>query len=131
MTMVLMVMSIGVTVATSMGEDVTGEVMGWLLIARVSIEGQQLVWSGLEAIKEGQVWRVLTPIFIHFGFLHILFNMWWLKDLGSMIEARKGALVLGAVVLVSGVASNLAQYRWNGPLFGGMSGVVYALLGYA
>jgi len=42
-----------------------------------------------------------------------------------------GSSHLLMVMLVSAVASNWSQYLWNGPsLFGGMSGVLYALLGY-
>lgn len=88
---------------------------------------------GLPEIRHGQIWRIFTPIFIHAPmpmFLHILFNMLWLKDLGSMVEARQSSLQLGLLILFISATSNLAQYYVSGPAFGGMSGVVYGLLGY-
>jgi GlpG protein len=85
---------------------------------------------GLPEVRHGQIWRLFTPMFLHFGFLHIFFNMLWLRDLGSMIEARKSTWRLLALVLVIAGTSNVAQYLVSGPTFGGMSGVVYGLLGY-
>lgn len=82
-----------------------------------------------QEIKEGQIWRLITPIFLHFSFIHILFNTLWLKDLGKLIEYFHGPKFLAAIILVSGLLSNFGQYIMNGPRFGGMSGVVYALLG--
>ncbi len=86
--------------------------------------------AGLPEIRDGQLWRLLTPIFIHFGFIHILFNMLWLYDLGRVLEVAQKSPQLGLLVVAIGVLSNLAQYWWGGPGFGGMSGVVYGLLGY-
>src|SRR6266704_1514197 len=85
----------------------------------------------LPEIRHGEVWRLITPIFIHFGPLHIIFNLLWLRDLGSMVEARQSSWHLLFLTVVIGVLSNLAQFYYTyRPNFGGMSGVVYGLIGY-
>lgn len=84
----------------------------------------------LEEIRHGQIWRLITPIFIHLSILHVLFNMMWFKDLGYVIEYKFGKNQLLVLMAVSGVISNLAQYFVSGPQFGGMSGVLYAMLGF-
>jgi GlpG protein len=81
-------------------------------------------------IMHGQVWRLVTPIFIHLSILHILFNMLWFKDLGYLIEFKFGKKDLITLIAISGVLSNLLQYCISGPQFGGMSGVLYAMLGF-
>ncbi|MRX28004.1 rhomboid family intramembrane serine protease [Kangiella sp. HZ709] len=98
------------------------------------------VYFDWQLITQGQIWRLVSPIFLHFMIaglpIHLLFNMMWLWDLGGSIEKAKGANYLLAVVLITGVGSNLAQYFssslfGNGfSFFGGMSGVVYGLLGF-
>jgi len=85
---------------------------------------------GLNEIVQGQFWRAITPIFLHFGLMHILFNMLWMKDLGKLVEVERSSNFLLLFILVVGSISNFSQYLISGPNFGGMSGVVYGLLGY-
>lgn len=84
----------------------------------------------LPEIKSGEVWRLLTPIFLHGGFLHILFNMIWLYQLGGQIEILSGSRMMIFLTIGIGFISNIAQLLWAGPNFVGMSGVVYGLLGF-
>jgi GlpG protein len=92
-----------------------------------SIAGERIYFQPVN----DQYWRLLTPIFLHFGWLHITFNCLWLWELGALIERRLGSVLVFLLIVGSGVGSNVAQYVYTGPsLFGGMSGVVYALLGF-
>jgi GlpG protein len=84
----------------------------------------------LYEISKGQIWRLLTPIFLHLSILHIIFNMLWFRDLGYLIEYQFGKNDLVALIITSGIFSNLLQYFVSGPAFGGMSGVLYAMLGF-
>ena len=87
-------------------------------------------YTGISEVMSGQIWRLVTPIFIHFHIFHIVFNMLWLWALGGTVERIQGSRILLMLVLISGILSNVGQHLFTGPLFGGMSGVVYALLGY-
>jgi len=81
-------------------------------------------------IRAGQVWRLVTPIFLHGGLLHLLFNMLWLYQLGGQIETHESSRSVAIMMLIFASLCNTAQYLVSGPLFVGMSGVVYGLLGY-
>lgn len=91
---------------------------------------------GLEDIHRGEVWRLISPIFLHVNLLHLVFNMWATLIEGTLIETRRGTKILAVLVLLSAVASNVGQYvyvlnfdtRLVG--WGGISGVGYALFGY-
>lgn len=75
-------------------------------------------------------WRLVTPIFLHFSLGHLVFNMLWLWVFGRHIERDEGSLYWVGLILLWGILSNLAQLFYAGPAFGGMSGVVYAVMGY-
>jgi GlpG protein len=102
-----------------------------LFMTNFSVNGSYVEWHrGLLEIRHGEIWRLVTPIFLHFSILHIVLNVLWLRDLGSMIEGRQNSVLFLVMTLVLAVGSNLAQYFYGGPMFGGLSGVVYGLLGY-
>lgn len=104
-----------------------------------------------DAILSGEIWRIWTPMFIHYGWLHILFNGMWLKDFGMLMESRIGTLRFLVFILIVGAVSNVLQFEFGSMrlsdiehfgnprfwrlhprnfAFGGMSGVNYALFGY-
>jgi GlpG protein len=129
LTLSLIVASVAVFLLSKMGED-SSSIMP-LFITNFEIDFRVVRWTpGLPEIREGQVWRLLTPILIHLGPLHLILNMLWLHNLGGMLERRFGFWQLALLVLVIAAASNFGQYVASSPNFGGMSGVVYGLLGY-
>jgi GlpG protein len=108
-----------------------------LLLTRLTYDERGVPHSQLlNELQHGEVWRLVTPMFLHFGILHIAFNMWALFYFGTVIEYCRGSRTLLVLVLLSAVCSNLLQYGfmvnfYRVPMpFGGMSGVVYALFGY-
>ncbi|MGQ4880439.1 rhomboid family intramembrane serine protease [Billgrantia sp. LNSP4103-1] len=106
-------------------------VVAMLTIVPVAVVGGGLAFGSLtEALASGQVWRLLSPAFLHFGWMHLIFNMMWLWYFGRQVETLQGSRRMLAILLVAGIGANLAQYTSGTALFGGMSGVDFALLGY-
>lgn len=99
------------------------ESISWLFVS----EQHEVLFK---EVMSGEIWRLWSPMFLHFNFFHILFNSMWIKDLGKIQETQMGAKVFILFVLVVGLLSNLTQYFLTGPGFGGLSGLVYGLLGY-
>ena len=76
-------------------------------------------------------WRMVTPIFLHFGVMHLVFNMLMLISMGSRVERAIGPYRYAALVLALAIFSNLAQgLMVPHHNFGGMSGVVYGIFGF-
>jgi GlpG protein len=89
-----------------------------------------VVDTGFEAIRDGQVWRLVTPIFLHGGLIHLFFNMTAMRYLGERVEMRKGTWRFGLICLVAAIGGNVGEFFKSGGAFGGMSGVIFALAGY-
>ncbi len=107
-------------------------IVGLLTFQEFVVQGRSLQFGNLgHTISSGQWWRLITPIFLHFSLFHILFNSLWLWEFGRRLETFFGSSRFAGLVLFTALASNLTQYFWTGAgIFGGMSGVLYGLLGY-
>jgi GlpG protein len=85
----------------------------------------------LEQFTLWDFFTMLTPILLHGGPLHLVFNMLWLWELGRRIERFQSTMALSLVVVLLALVSNTAQFLYGGGNnFGGMSGVVYGLFAY-
>jgi GlpG protein len=127
LTLILIAACVIVAVLSKLGQDIMSLRMLFIIDPLLL---QSHLFGGLPEIWKGEIWRLFTPMFIHFGIMHLAFNMLWLWDLGNMVEDRKGTFFLAVFILIISGSGNLAQYLASSPLFGGMSGVVYGLLGY-
>lgn len=80
--------------------------------------------------QKWQLWRWVSHAFLHFSVAHIAFNLLWWWQFGGDIEKKLGSGKLLQIFLLSAALSGAAQYWVEGANFGGLSGVVYALMGY-
>lgn len=149
LTMALIVISVVVSMLSSFSD--TGSVITQTLMFANPLHFEAIPDGGLDPstlenklidIRGGQVWRLITPMFLHGDPLHIAFNMLLMYQLGGLIEPRIGTPRYGLLVLVTGVASmtltSVMPFRLvlpivfgnNGPFVIGMSGVVFGLIGY-
>ncbi|MBA4502080.1 rhomboid family intramembrane serine protease [Marinobacterium marinum] len=129
-TLGLIVLSLVISLVVGFGSDLVR--MSWFSFTPFEVKGDTMLHALLGyTLMSGELWRLWTPMFMHFSVLHIVFNLLWVWIVGARIEPAQGSRALLGLVLFSSVVSNLAQYLVSGPMFGGMSGVVFALLGYA
>lgn len=100
----------------------------------MNVVGDQSVMIALawpyDPSLEFDVWRYFSHALMHFSVMHILFNLLWWWYLGGAVEKRLGSGKLIVITLISALLSGYVQHKFSGPWFGGLSGVVYALMGY-
>lgn len=122
----LLMLAISAVVALLTGLGSTPQTIVHFTIVPVGADGY--LASELDL---GQWWRLVSPIFLHFGIMHLAFNALWYWELGRRIELRSGGLFLLGLTMLFALVSNTAQWWVGGNgLFGGLSGVLYGLLGY-
>lgn len=143
LTFALLVVCVAVYVAFNIAENTAPRIAGW--VGDTFLFFSSDVWgvptaqgpaAGLQDIHRGEVWRLVTPVFLHANLIHLAFNMWALWILGTAIEYTRSTRTLAALSLVSALVSNLGQYlymlsfsQFYVPWLG-FSGVVYAYFGY-
>lgn len=112
---------------SNLDEGAPEQVVSWLSFANptahIGKPQAQIPWM--------EPWRMVTPIFLHFGVMHLVFNMLMLISMGSRVERAIGPYRYAALVLALAIFSNLAQgLMVPHHNFGGMSGVVYGIFGF-
>lgn len=77
----------------------------------------------------GEWWRLITPMFLHIGFIHLLMNSVILYYLGEQLEGMFGHLRFAGIYLLSGIAGNLASFAFSDALSAGASTALFGLFG--
>ncbi len=82
-------------------------------------------------IDFGQTWRLVSPIFLHFGVMHMIFNGYALFVLGRMVENLYGSRRFLVLFMLSGIAGVAGSYVGSDQMSVGASGAIFGLLGAA
>ncbi|WP_147545780.1 rhomboid family intramembrane serine protease [Rubeoparvulum massiliense] len=80
-------------------------------------------------IVEGEWWRLFTPMFLHIGIYHLMFNSMALYVLGSLVERMYGSQRFVLIYLIAGIGGNVASFIFSSAISAGASGAVFGLLG--
>ena len=133
-TLVLLLVTVLIFVfVMGLGEIYMHTWLSQLTLVSYRLDGDYIYFSDLSStMAAGEYWRLFSPMLIHFSWMHLVFNMLWFWEVGRRIEVINGTLVFLLMVAVASLVSNMAEYLMTGPvLFGGMSGVVFALLSHS
>lgn len=91
-----------------------------------------------DVTTDGEWWRLVTCMFLHFGLVHLLLNMWALLQTGHLVEQLFGRPLYAVVYFGSGIAGSVASLlwdrrdlAWSAGASGAVFGVYGALIGYA
>jgi rhomboid protease GluP len=98
-----------------------------------SPNGVQLEWGANfgPATQDGEWWRLLSAMFLHFGVLHLALNGFALWDVGQLAERMFGRWRFIAIYLTSGIFGNVLSLvtQGNQAVSGGASGAIFGLYG--
>lgn len=86
--------------------------------------------NNMDRINSGELWRLVTPSFLHKNLVHFLLLLAFLFQFGRTIEEISGRTYLLAMFFVSAIVSNFLEFKISNAHFGGMTGTVYCLYGF-
>ena len=81
-------------------------------------------------IWRGAYWGLVVTAFVHIELWHILFNMWWTKDFGRVLESTMGRSWYTLFIIGAAIAGSGVELAFSGQTGIGFSGVLYAMFGY-
>lgn len=82
-----------------------------------------------DLIAAGQYWRLFTSMFLHIGFIHLVFNSLALWTFGRDLERVYGTGRFLLLYLLPGLAGSYASFRFSPYVSAGASGAIFGLIG--
>jgi rhomboid protease GluP len=105
-----------------LGQLASEQLLGGDLLAALGAKVNRLIVAG-------EYWRLVTPIFLHGGLLHFLFNMYALYNLGREVEAFMGTARFVLLFFYAGVAGTVFSLLFTPNPSLGASGAIFGLIG--
>lgn len=104
------------------------------LLTVLPIVGDSILHAGIGAnflVTDGEWWRLITPMFLHGGIMHILFNMFCLFVFGPELEKIMGRMRFVTLFMLAGILANVATYFLQDPIYThlGASGAIFGIFG--
>jgi GlpG protein len=139
LTITLLVLCIAISLISSFGTPQPTNEWGREIVEQLSFVSLKDYMESdndpAASIKQGEIWRAITPIFLHLSPIHLAMNMFVLYSFGKLVERWIGTPRFALFVLLLSIGPNLLQglspeWMRGSPMFGGISGVLYGLFGY-
>lgn len=104
------------------------------LLTLIPVIGDTIFYLGMSVnwlVAEGEWWRVITSIFLHAGFFHVLFNMFSLFLFGPELEKIAGKARFITIYLLAGIFGNVATFVFQEGFYSsvGASGAIFGIFG--
>lgn len=80
-------------------------------------------------ILRGDYWRLLTPIFLHIGIVHLLFNSYALNLFGREVEGIFGSWRFAVIYFLSGIGGSILSFAFSPSISAGASGAIFGVIG--
>ena len=125
-TLMVFIITVLVALFSQLGSQL--ETVAWFSFFPIVLDTQAYLVTGFDHLWQ-QPWRLISPMLLHFGWLHLVFNVLWWLDLGRRIE-HQSRLLLVALLVFTSLAANVAQAWQEASLFGGLLsiGLMFSLV---
>lgn len=104
------------------------------IVTKIPVLGNEIYYGGMHInglIANGELWRIVTSMFLHAGFFHLLFNMFSLYLFGPELEKLSGKLRFSTIYVLAGIGGGLATFIVHPANYAsvGASGAIFGIFG--